>query len=290
MKEARSTRRLAQRDLAKQIGMNRSGLQMAEAGQAVMSKRNRERLEAVLRKMPEDVRRWLATQDAERSKAHSKLAEEDLSPLGRLLRARRLSLGLSQEEVAERLGRTSENFMQTVEAGSLRLKDKVLEDLAEALELPEVPAEWLEAREEAGQTGIQRNERKAEEVPQLGAEIRRLRKAKGFSRARLASLCGLSVTYLGKLELGGCAASDETLLKIACGIGFEKVPGQWFTLREASGQNLQHTHGGMNDALSPFGAKLRHLRMSCKVIQSELDRRCGMSKGYICRLEYGRER
>ncbi len=48
----------------------------------------------------------------------------------------------------------------------------------------------------------------------IGARIRQARKEKGYSQERLAELCGISDTYLGRLERGEKQPSLDTLVRL----------------------------------------------------------------------------
>lgn len=81
------------------------------------------------------------------------VADDTRARLGRAIRARREQLGLSQEELADRLGR-SQSLVSRLERGAADWPDPAMfRALAAALELP--PAELLEAAGylEAGERG-----------------------------------------------------------------------------------------------------------------------------------------
>ena len=48
----------------------------------------------------------------------------------------------------------------------------------------------------------------------IGGRIRQARKEKGYSQERLAELCGISDTYLGRLERGEKQPSLDTLVRL----------------------------------------------------------------------------
>ncbi len=52
-------------------------------------------------------------------------------------------------------------------------------------------------------------------ITKLGAEIRRLRKSRGFTQEELSNKAGYHYTFLGHIERGNKAPSLETLGKIA---------------------------------------------------------------------------
>ncbi len=48
----------------------------------------------------------------------------------------------------------------------------------------------------------------------IGGRIRQARKEKGYSQEKLAELCGISDTYLGRLERGEKQPSLDTLVRL----------------------------------------------------------------------------
>jgi transcriptional regulator with XRE-family HTH domain len=59
-----------------------------------------------------------------------------------------------------------------------------------------------------------RSKKNAATRAQLGRRIRELRNRRGWSQNALASMCGLNVYHLGKIERGGANATLPTLLVI----------------------------------------------------------------------------
>lgn len=55
--------------------------------------------------------------------------------------------------------------------------------------------------------------------PELGAAIRRYRRAAGLSQERLAELCGLHWTYLSEIETSKVNPTINVLRRIADGLG-----------------------------------------------------------------------
>ena len=62
---------------------------------------------------------------------------------------------------------------------------------------------------------------------QLGANIRRHRRALGLSQLELALRCGMDMSDVSKLELGKKDAQTSTIVRIARGLGI--APGRLFT-------------------------------------------------------------
>lgn len=54
---------------------------------------------------------------------------------------------------------------------------------------------------------------------QLGANIRRIRRAAGLSQMELSDRCGLHFSEISRLERGGRDARLSTIVKLANGLG-----------------------------------------------------------------------
>jgi len=59
----------------------------------------------------------------------------------------------------------------------------------------------------------------AASLRKIGERIRQARKAKGYSQEKLAELCAISYTYLGRLERGEKQPSLDTLVRLTGCLG-----------------------------------------------------------------------
>jgi len=69
--------------------------------------------------------------------------------------------------------------------------------------------------------------KQTELTAKIGKEIRRLRKAKGYSQEGFADDCGVHRTYMGSIERGETAISVELTKRLVSQLGI--TLGQFFT-------------------------------------------------------------
>ncbi|MBX2868281.1 MAG: XRE family transcriptional regulator [Acidiferrobacterales bacterium] len=83
----------------------------------------------------------------------------------------------------------------------------------------------------------------------LGAEIREVRKARGFTLSALCENVGCSVAYLSRIERGAAKISVELLSEISDALA---VDSAWFFPKQSGGGPLERSHVVRADSRRPL--------------------------------------
>ncbi len=143
--------------------------------------------------------------------------KETKSGLGKLVRARRLELCISQRQLAKKIGKTCQT-VSYIEHGALPLNSNgpMLTKLAEALELDLAALEALKPKRQAKKFNAKPNT--------LAAFFVNRRMALGLTRVEVKRRTGLSINAVFKVERGIYRPSQETIAKICTALDCKLPP------------------------------------------------------------------
>lgn len=116
----------------------------------------------------------------------------------------------------------------------------------------------------------------------LGARVRAMREARGWSLPRLVSESGLAHTTLWSLERCEHRPFASTVERLADAFGLIGLAREEFLAAPA-----ETTRGTALPSRGPFGIALRRYRRRAGQTQTELGRRVGCQASYLGRLESG---
>lgn len=136
------------------------------------------------------------------------------------IKHRRIALGMSQEELAEKMGYTSRSSIAKIESGVNDIPQSKVAAFARALSCTTAELMgWIEKTTD---------DIDSVEKETVGERIRKGRKAKKLTQAELASRLGVSVQSIGQWERDICKPKPESAEKLAVELG---IP--WEELRES---------------------------------------------------------
>ena len=191
-----------------------------------------------------------------------------LTPLARLLRARREALGFSRKELAGRVGRINDAYVGELERKARELRYGLMVRLARALELEQSTLVRFVA------PGVQ------PPIGAIGTAIRQRRKALGLSASALGDRVGISKTAVLAIEKGKVALthsrSDRRIARIARVLGMDAAG------LAALRQPVVPAH------IPPprsIGEHVARARLARRWSQEELARRAGLGASSICKIE-----
>ena len=184
----------------------------------------------------------------------------DTTEFGRTLRRLRQERGLTQRELAERIGEPPELISRYEMRINYHPSPRRLAAIARALEVAEAElARFLPP---------------PQETTLFGKALRELREQRGLTRARLAKRCRLDPALLRIYEVGRAHPSPERLNILAAAL---RVPRR--ELRALVAER------GAEKRVSPFGKLIRKARIACGMTQRELAQETGLRAGALATYE-----
>ncbi len=191
-----------------------------------------------------------------------------LTPMARLLRARREALGLSRIELAKRVGRINDAYVGVLEREGRELRYALMVRLAKALEIDQsalVPYVAPDATPPVGS---------------LGTAIRQRRKALGLSAVALGERVGISKTAVLAIEKGKVMLtqnrSDRQIERIALALGM--------SADELAALRVPAVPADIPPARTA-GEHIARARIARRWTQEALARRAGLSASSVCKIE-----
>lgn len=213
VRERRAELGMSGQQLADRVGVTRQTISYVELGQLKLTSSD-----VTLHKFAEALGLPVGELLAVRSRRAIKQVQTDMSTLGGYFAARRLELGLTQREVAERAGHTP-SYVSIIEKG-YRVPLSTAVKIAEVLEC-QIPMELEPAPGFAA--SLTRPMIRSHKVRStaFGRFITERRLAQGLSQAELAEKAGLSQGGINGIETGrntGKNSAEAIVLALGCTI------------------------------------------------------------------------
>jgi len=201
------------------------------------------------------------------------------SELGRLVRTRRLELGMSANELAEKLD-VSKSLVSLIELGRLGLSkdDGRIAQLAQALELD---IDKLEALRPA------RRRKPKDNADPLGEFLASKRSELRLTQREVGQRTGVATQVVGCIETGRIHPDPKLLAKLAKTLDCE-VPHELYpTMPYYSGNcNAPKYQIPRTSALEKF---VTERRLELGLTQPQLAQKAGLSPHYVIQTEHGRK-
>lgn len=183
--------------------------------------------------------------------------------LGEKIAEQRKKLGLSQEELAEKLN-ISQKSISKYELGNRKPQYKVLVRMAEYFG---VTTDYL-----LGVTDSTENEPESSVTRKFGNRLRELRVSEGITQLQMAVILDTSKSNISKYEAGTVEPGMEKINEIA---RFFKVTTDYLFGMETGGNTM-------------IGGKIAELRKELELSQEELAKKIGVSRSALSLYEIDR--
>lgn len=182
--------------------------------------------------------------------------------MGEKIKYFRNKLGITQKELANRLGYYNKDVISLIETDKRNLGIKSLADIVELLNA------------DLSYFGLDKLT--------LGEKIKYLRESMGYTQIKFAEKIGITNSDLSTIENNCVAPNQDKLRAIAHGLGISVYELENFNLKSATAKfNFESD----KKDLSTLGAKIRYYRKSNNLTQKELGKKIGVSASYISALE-----
>ena len=210
----RHRQQLSQRNLALKCGYTEKCISHIETGWVKRPrKKNTQRLAEALACPAMEIEK-LYTPWPRRGPGTGRSMAESTSNLGRLIRARRMALNISQAELAQTVGLTAQSI-SLIELGRITLaaSSGLLNKLAQALEIVSCKLRELQPD--------RRVSRVKPRASMLGQFITDQRRERGIKQYELARMIGVAQYAIWAYESGKTCPSPKRLRQIAAALGFD---------------------------------------------------------------------
>lgn len=198
---------------------------------------------------------------------------------GRMIRARRRQLGISQEEAATRAG-ISVGTWSLLERGMHRPKLETATNAALALEWQENHLEFI----------VVKKEDDSEKMKEFGEKVRARRRELGLSRHEAAKIANVSVSGWQHIERGRIRPRPHTARRIAETLNWPIEEFEALRDRPMPPATIPGLTEEQTQKLVDFGERIRNQRKEMNLTQIVAAKRAGLSNATWSPLERGRVR
>lgn len=198
---------------------------------------------------------------------------------GRMIRARRRQLGISQEDASTRAG-ISVGTWSLLERGMHRPKEKTAKNVAAALEWEESRLSFIVVKKEVN----------AEKMRIFGERVRARRRELGLSRHEAAEKANVSVSGWQHIERGRIRPRPHTARRIADTLGWPIEEFEALRDRPMPPATIPGLTEEQTQKLVDFGERIRRTRKEMALTQIVAAKRAGLSNATWSPLERGRIR
>lgn len=182
--------------------------------------------------------------------------------MGERIQYFRNKLGITQKELANRLGYYNKEIISLIETDKKRPNIKTLADIVELL------------KADLSYFGL--------DNLNLGEKIEYLRESMGYTQIKFAEKIGITNSELSIIENNRVEPNQDKIIAIAHGLGISVYELKNFHLNSTTSK-LNSKPNRKN--FSTLGEKIRYYRKSSNLTQKELGKRIGVSASYISILE-----
>ncbi len=198
---------------------------------------------------------------------------------GRMIRARRRQLGISQEEASERAG-ISVGTWSLLERGMHRPKALTAEHVAQALEWEQDRLSFI----------VVQKEDNAQKMAEFGEHVRARRRELGLSRHEAARIANVSVSGWQHIERGRIRPRPHTARRIAETLDWPIEEFEALRDRPMPPATIPGLTEEQTQKLVEFGERIRNARKEMALTQIVAAKRAGLSNATWSPLERGRVR
>jgi len=198
---------------------------------------------------------------------------------GRMIRARRRQLGISQDEAASRAG-ISVGTWSLLERGMHRPKLQTATSAALALEWEENHLEFIVVKKEDNST----------KMKEFGERVRARRRELGLSRHQAATIANVSVSGWQHIERGRIRPRPHTARRIAETLNWPIEEFEALRDRPMPPATIPGLTEEQTQKLVEFGERIRNKRKEMNLTQIVAAKRAGLSNATWSPLERGRVR
>ena len=198
---------------------------------------------------------------------------------GRMIRARRRQLGLSQDEASDRAG-ISVGTWSLLERGMHRPKIETASNVSKALEWEETHLEFIVVKKEDNSLKMR----------EFGDKVRARRRELGLSRKEASKIANVSVSGWQHIERGRIRPRPHTARRIAETLNWPIEEFEALRDRPMPPATIPGLTEMQTQKLVEFGEKIRNKRKELYLTQIVAAKRAGLSNATWSPLERGRVR
>lgn len=198
---------------------------------------------------------------------------------GRMIRARRRQLGISQEEASDRAG-ISVGTWSLLERGMHRPKKETALHVSRALEWEDDRLEFI----------VVQKEDNSEKMREFGERVRARRRELGLSRHEAARRANVSVSGWQHIERGRIRPRPHTARRIADTLGWPIEEFEALRDHPMPPATIPGLSEDQTQRLVEFGERIRAARKELALTQIVAAKRAGLSNATWSPLERGRVR
>lgn len=198
---------------------------------------------------------------------------------GRMIRARRRQLGISQEDAAARAG-ISVGTWSLLERGMHRPKSETATNVAHALDWDDNRLSFI----------VVQKEDNAEKMREFGERVRARRRELGLSRHEAARNANVSVSGWQHIERGRIRPRPHTARRIAETLQWPIEEFESLRDRPMPPATIPGLSEEQTQKLIEFGERIRNARKEMQLTQIVAAKRAGLSNATWSPLERGRVR
>jgi transcriptional regulator with XRE-family HTH domain len=198
---------------------------------------------------------------------------------GRMIRARRRQLGLSQEEASDRAG-VSVGTWSLLERGMHRPKEETAKNVAKAIVWEEERLSFI----------VVKKEDDSQKMQEFGERVRTRRRELGLSRHEAARIANVSVSGWQHIERGRIRPRPHTSRRIAETLQWPIEEFEALRDRPMPPATIPGLSEEQTQKLIDFGERIRSARKEMALTQIVAAKRSGLSNATWSPLERGRVR